>query len=444
MVRNVAAPMMIPVRLMLSENQCQQHPQPVGRDAGAESADGVGPDGLADELAVAQRVEHGGVGTQVAAPAHAHGSEDGDGVVGDDAVGDELGHQADGGSHGTQGGDGERDQRAALETEEPVEDDVDLVGQPGDDRHALVGHALVGAVGTRRAEGEHHYDGGDAEHAGDDGHADADAALAAVEHGVEEPLEDIALALERDVLFGALLLGDGAVEFGVAFQGEALHEAGADDAADDGSQQSHQGSFAEAQTRHEGYHHQAHAEGGAEVGERDELVFLEVAGEVVVLGQRDDGGVVGEEGHHGAQSRHAGQVVERLHQRPQDILHQAHHAELGEQLADGTHQHTDGHDVEHRLEQQVIGRLHEGVEHVRQCHAVGQEAEEGEEAHQKDEGLQTAAGGELQPARFAVALVRVGLMVAENLKRVNHREHAVQQVAVIVVAIVVLTHNSIS
>ena len=252
-------------------------------------------DGFADEFAVAEAVEHGGMSGEVSAPAHAHGGEDGDGVVGDDAVGDEARHQTQGSTHGTQGGDGEAHQGTALEAEEPVEDHINLVGQPGDDGHALVGSTRVFAVGARGAEREHHDDGRDAEHAGDDGHADAHAALAAVEHGVEETLEDVALALERDVLLSAFLLGDAAVHLGIALQRGALHDAGGDDAADDGTQQAHQGALAEAEARHEGYHPEAHAEGGAEVGERDELVLLEVAGEVVVLGQRDDGGVVAQE-----------------------------------------------------------------------------------------------------------------------------------------------------
>ena len=76
-------------------------------DAGAETSDGVGSDGFADEFAVAEGVEHGGVGTQVSAPAHAHGGEDGDGVVVDDMGGVEGGDQAQGGTHSTEGGDGE-------------------------------------------------------------------------------------------------------------------------------------------------------------------------------------------------------------------------------------------------------------------------------------------------------------------------------------------------
>ena len=88
------------------KNQAKQYPEPVGGDAGAESSDGVGADGFADEFAVTQGVEHGGVGGEVSAPAHTHSREDGNGVVVDDAGGIEGGHQADGCAYGTQRGDG--------------------------------------------------------------------------------------------------------------------------------------------------------------------------------------------------------------------------------------------------------------------------------------------------------------------------------------------------
>ena len=165
-------------------------------NAGAKAADGVGTDGFANEFAVAECVEHGGVGGEVAAPAHAHGGEDGDGVVGDDAFGDEAGHKTEGSAYGTEGGDGEGDEGTAFEAKEPVEDDVYLVRQPCDDGHALIGSAGVGVCGSVGAEGEHHDEGGDAEHTGDDGEADADTVFAAVEQRVEEALEDGAFALE--------------------------------------------------------------------------------------------------------------------------------------------------------------------------------------------------------------------------------------------------------
>ena len=73
------------------KHQRQQNIQPVCSDAGTETADGVGTDGFADELAVAETVEHGGMSAEETAPAHADGGEHGDGVVVDDALGDEIG-----------------------------------------------------------------------------------------------------------------------------------------------------------------------------------------------------------------------------------------------------------------------------------------------------------------------------------------------------------------
>ena len=88
----------------------------------------------------------------------------------------------------------------------------------------------------------------------------------------------------------------------------------------------------------------------------------------------------------------------------------------------------------------MVGRLHEGVEHVRQRHLVGQEAEEGEEAHQEDKSLEAAAGGELQTARLAVVAVMIGLVVTEHMQRIHHRKHRVEQIAVVVI---ILTHSAL-
>ena len=51
----------------------------------------VGDDGLGGELAVAERVEHGGVGAEIAAPAHADGGEHGDGIAVDPSLGERPG-----------------------------------------------------------------------------------------------------------------------------------------------------------------------------------------------------------------------------------------------------------------------------------------------------------------------------------------------------------------
>ena len=372
------------------------------RDACAKAADGVCADGLADELAVAKAVEHGGMGAEETAPAHPDGREHGDGVVVDDAFGDETRHQADGGTHGAEGRHGERNQGTVLETEEPFEDEIDLVGRPADDGHAFVGHAHIFAIRARGTKGEHHHDGGDAQHARDDGEADAHAVFAAVQKRVEETHEHASLALEGDLLLvAAKLLIDGRIQLGIGFQGGALHQSGGDNAPDDCAGHAHQCALAEAQARHESHHHQAHAESRAEVGERNELVFLEIAVEVLVVRKGDDGGIVAQKGHDGTQGRHARQVVERLHQRTQQIFEQANHAKLGQELADGAHQDADGHDVEHGFEQQVVGRLHESVQHLGQGHLVSQQPEEGEEDDEEHDGLKAAFRGELQ-WRFAL------------------------------------------
>jgi hypothetical protein len=103
----------------------------VGEDGRAEAADGVGQDCFGGELAVAKGVEHGGVGAEESAPTHANGGEYGYGVAVDPAVGHEVGDEAEGGADGAEGCDGEGNEVVVVESEEPFEDDVDFVGEPG-------------------------------------------------------------------------------------------------------------------------------------------------------------------------------------------------------------------------------------------------------------------------------------------------------------------------
>ena len=72
----------------------EQHEEPMGRNARQQSADGVREDGLGNQRTVAHRVEHGSVGAEITAPAHAHGGEDCDGVVVDDAFRNKARNQA--------------------------------------------------------------------------------------------------------------------------------------------------------------------------------------------------------------------------------------------------------------------------------------------------------------------------------------------------------------
>ena len=57
-------------------------------------------------------------------------------------------------------------------------------------------------------------------------------------------------------------------------------------------------------------------------------------------------------------------------------MQQVDDAEDAEDAAQGARQHTHGHEVEDGVEQQVVSRPHDGVEHVGESHHRGQVAEE--------------------------------------------------------------------
>ena len=115
-------------------------------------------------------------------------------------------------------------------------------------------------------------------------------------------MERAAFAFEGDDLFVACGVGvDRNVEFGISLEGGTLHESCGDNAADDGSGNADEGTAAEAESGHECQNDKSHAECCAEVGKRHELVFLEIAREVLVFGEGDDGWVVAEECHQRAQ-----------------------------------------------------------------------------------------------------------------------------------------------
>lgn len=115
----------------------------MGGDGSHESAAEVGEDSLRGEVAIAERVEHGGVSAEEAAPAHADSGEHGDGVAVNPAVRDEVRNQAQGSTHRAERRDGERHEVRVVETEEPLEHEVDLVGKPRQQLHTLVGSTRV-------------------------------------------------------------------------------------------------------------------------------------------------------------------------------------------------------------------------------------------------------------------------------------------------------------
>lgn len=127
----------------LSHRQRVEGEHPVGGDGSHESAAEVGEDSFRGEVAIAERVEHGGVSAEEAAPAHADGGEHGDSVAVNPAVRYEVGYQAEGSSHCAESRDGERHEMRVVETEEPLEHEVDLVSQPRQQLHTLVGSTRV-------------------------------------------------------------------------------------------------------------------------------------------------------------------------------------------------------------------------------------------------------------------------------------------------------------
>ena len=363
--------------------QCH-HADEMGDEGGAEAANGVGDNGLGGQFAIAEGVEHGGVGAEESAPTHANGREDGDGIAIDPALPDEVGDKAEGRAYGAKGGDGEGYLVGVGEAEEEAEEARHLVGQGGQGFYALVGGAGVCAVGGG-AEGEYHDEGGDDEHTGDDGQADIDSGLASVEQRVEGAQEDglllLVLGLDAEGFLRSEVDGGLLGVLGIGAQDEALHHAGGDDTAAEGSEESDEGLDEVALANHEDDDDEPHAEGGAEVGEGDVLILAEVGGEAAVLGQGDDGGVVGQEGHDGAERGHAGETEEGAHEGAEECLEEIDNAELDEEFAEGAGDDADGHQVETGVEEEVEGGVHDGVEHRGSAHA---QADEGE--HASDDG----------------------------------------------------------
>ena len=344
-----------------------QHIGPVGYHTGGYAAYGMRHYRLGRKLSVAQRVEHGGVRAEVSAPAHADGGEHGYGVAVNPSGAHEAGYEAERGAHGAEGCYGECHLVRVVEAEEPLEQEAYLVGKPWQKLDALVRRAVV----ARRSgtEGEHHDKRRDYKDAGNYGYADVDAGASAVEQGVKRAQEYAFLFFLLFLLLNLVPVADRLVGvLRIHFEYLALHEARGNYAAYEGSKESYYRLDVEALPYHEHHDEQSHAEGGAEIGERNELVFLEVAAETLVLRQRDDGGIVRQECHHGSERGHSGQVEQRAHERAEQLLEQADDTELDEEAAYGARDDADAHKVEHGVEQQVVGGFHNSVEHVGHAH----------------------------------------------------------------------------
>ena len=187
-------------------------------------------------------------------------------------------------------------------------------------------------------------------------------------------------------LFRHLLLHR-AVQLRIGLQAAALHQAGGDNRPAKSAEQAHQRAGQVAVANHGNHDHEPHAKGSSKVGEGNELVLLEIGAEGFVLGQGDDGRIVRQEGHHGTQRRHAGKIVERLHERAQEALQERHHAKLRHQLGQRAREYGNAHQVEHGIEQEVVRRVHDGFEHVAAPHAPPQQGEYRNKDGQKNECL---------------------------------------------------------
>lgn len=108
-------------RRLISEEH-YQHISPVGYHTGGYAAYGMRHYRLGRKLAVAQRVEHGGVRAEVSAPAHADGGEHGYGVAVNPSGVHETGNKPE------RGHSGQVEQRAHERAEQLLEqaDDAEL------------------------------------------------------------------------------------------------------------------------------------------------------------------------------------------------------------------------------------------------------------------------------------------------------------------------------
>ena len=343
-----------------------------------------------------QTVHHGDVGAEITAPAHAHGGEYSDVVGGSGTGSDHAGNQTDGGAGGTQSGDGNSDTLSTGEAEERLEDEGDLVTQPGEEGNAFVSATGEAALGS--AVGEHHDHGADDENAGDDVKAQLNAGLTAAHEALNHAHTNALLAL-----FLFLAAGDSFQRITHCLGAEDLlglheHQTSADDTADEGAQVTDQSSdhqiFAGGglDTDHEGGDDQTHAESGAQIGEGGELILLEIAAELAVVGEGKNGGVVGEVSSDDTQRGRAGQTEQGLHQGRDQLVDEVNHTELAEQCGNSAGQNRNSHNIEHGIHQKCVGSVHHGAEHVGSAHFAADQTEDAKEDNQKDDGLQRALG----------------------------------------------------
>ena len=103
----------------------------MSHDSSHDAADSMGNDSLRGEAAVAQRVEHGSVCTQVTTPAHTDGGEYSDSISVSPTLSYEVGYEAKSRTYSTECCDGEGYQVGIGEAEEELEYEVNLSANHG-------------------------------------------------------------------------------------------------------------------------------------------------------------------------------------------------------------------------------------------------------------------------------------------------------------------------
>ena len=141
------------------------------------------------------------------------------------------------------------------------------------------------------------------------------------------------------------------------------------------------------QTDHIGTDDEAHTKGGAQVGQRRQLIFFKILAEVMVIGQRQDGGIIRQESRDQTERSGTGQVIQGTQQGREQMVENTDNAKLCQQCRKRTGQNTDGHQIEAGVDQQVEGCVHHGVEHIDHAHGDGKKREEGNKADRENQWL---------------------------------------------------------
>ena len=346
------------------------------------TANGVRNNCLRSEFAITNGIEHSGVCTQIAAPAHTYGCEHGNGIAINPTRSSKIGDKTKRCTHCTKRCDGEGYEVRIVETKEEIKYKTEFATNPGEQLHALVCCARELARG-RGAEGKQHNQRRYYEHAGDNGKTHIHTGATTIEQRVEDTLEERFFILLRLYLLN--LVGTAGIlvlVLRVGLHHKVLHYAGGDDAAAHSTEQAYERLHKVPLPHHKHNNQKAHTKGCTKVGERYILELFEIGAEALVLCKRYDGRVVAQEGEHGTQRCHTRQVKQRLHKRAQEFFEQRHHAELHKHAAYGTRDDTNGHKIEYRIQQQVVRRAHNGVKHIGRAHLQCQVAEQQEEHHQ--------------------------------------------------------------